>query len=103
MAPEIDILVAAYTLMSNKSYSKVKQWPKYSTLSAAARLLCTFVQYLIAFWSRRETACDVTSGGGFVVPIVPDTRLKFRYRRLNRYREILPEAAECGIFNVFSR
>ena len=58
-----------------------------------------FVQYLIAFCSRRETASDVLSGR-FVGPIFSNKCVKFRYPRLNRYREIPPEAVGSGIFAI---
>ena len=63
-------------------------------------VLRTFVQYLIAFFSRPEVASDVISGN-FVGPIVHDTPVKFRDPRLNRYREILPAAVGSGIFDRF--
>ena len=69
-----------------------------STLSSSVPVLRTFLYYLIAFCSRRETASDVTSGR-FVRPIVHDKPVKFRDPHLNRAREIPPEAVGRGIFD----
>ena len=57
----------------------------------AAPILCTFVQYLIAFWSGPETASDVIAGK-FVELTVTDKRDKFRDPRLNRSGKIRPKA-----------
>ena len=64
-------------------------------------VLRTFVQYLITFSSRLETASDVISGK-FVRPIVRHKHTQFCDSRLNRSREIPPEVVECGIFVRFS-
>ena len=61
-----------------------------------------FVQYLIAFCSRKETASDVTSCR-FVGPIVPNKQVKFRDPWLNRSQEIPPEVVGGGTFNGFSQ
>ena len=58
------------------------------------------MQYLIQFYNRPETASDILSVT-FVGPIVGDKFSKFRDPRLNRSREILPEAVRGGIFNGF--
>ena len=55
-----------------------------------------FVQHVIAFCSRPETAIEVISST-FVGPIVPDKRVKFRDPHLNRSVEIQPKAV--GIFD----
>ena len=69
-----------------------KQWWKYLTLWLARHVLrITFVQDLIAFFSRPEVTSDVIYGR-FVVPVVYDNRLNFGDHRLNRSREIPPEA-----------
>ena len=60
-------------------------------------VLLTFVQYLIAFCSRPETACNVIACA-FMGPVVPDKHVKFRDRRLNRFREIPSEAVVCRSF-----
>ena len=65
-----------------------------------APILRTFVQYLIAFCSRPETAGDVLSAI-FVRMIVRDKFVKFRDPGLNRSWEIPPEAVEGGIFDRF--
>ena len=49
----------------------------------ATPVLRNFMQNLIAFCSRPETASDVMSGR-FMGLIVHDKRAKFRYPRLNR-------------------
>ena len=59
----------------------------YSTLPTAP-ILRTFVQYLIAYGDRLETASDVISGR-FVGPIVPDKSVKFGDPRSNCSRYIL--------------
>ena len=66
----------------------------------AAPILHTFVQYLIAFYSRSEAASDVTFVR-FVGPIAYEKRVKFRYPGLNCSREIPPEAVGGGIFDRF--
>ena len=58
--------------------------------------------YSIAFCSRPEEASYVISIN-FIGPIVPDKCMKFRDPRLNRSREILPEAVGGDIFDVFFR
>ena len=69
-----------------------KYWPKFLTLLPDGLVLrITFVQYLIAFFSRLEVTSDVISGK-FLGPVVSDNRVKFVDPRLNRYREIPPEA-----------
>ena len=60
----------------------------------------TFVQHLIAFCSRPEAASDIIFGAS-VGLIVPNKPVKFRDPRLNRFREIPPEAVGSGIFNSF--
>ena len=79
-----------------------KQWPSYSTLWPAEPVLRTFVQYLIAFCSRPETDSDVLAGK-FLVSIVPDKLVEFRDPRLNRSREIKPNAAGGDIFDGLFR
>ena len=61
----------------------------------AAPVLHTFVQYLIAFGSRREATSGVISDR-FVRLIVADKSMKFRDPRLNRSGEIRPEAVIRG-------
>ena len=63
-------------------------------------LRITFVQYLIAFYSRQEETSDVISGS-FVGPVNPDNDVKFGHPRRNLSREIPPEAVWGGIFNGF--
>ena len=58
---------------------------------SAAPVLRTFVQYLIAFCSRPETASDFISG----------KYVKFRDPGLNRSREIPPETVIGDIFDRF--
>ena len=66
-------------------------------LLPAAPVLRTFVQYLMVFCSRPETAWDVISSR-FVELTVPDES-----DRLNRSREIRPKkAVGCGIYYHFS-
>ena len=60
----------------------------------------TFVQYLITFCSRPETASDVISGL-FVGMIVPEKPVTFRDPRLNLSQAIPPEAVEAA-FLLFS-
>ena len=48
-----------------------KQWPNYSTVWSVGPVFRTFVQHLIAFCSRLETACDVMFSI-CVVPSAPD-------------------------------
>ena len=68
-----------------------------------APVLHTFVLYLIAFCSRLETACNVISGR-FVGHNDADKALKVRDPRLNRSREISPEAVIFdGFFHTNSR
>ena len=67
-----------------------------------APVLRTFVQCLIAFCSRRETAGKVVSGA-FLEPIVHDVQVKFRDPRLNRSGEIPPEAVGGVISGRFSK
>ena len=52
------------------------------------------VQYLIAFWSRPEET-------RFVMPVVPDSRVKFGYPRLNLSREIHLQPPEAAFSTVF--
>ena len=59
----------------------IQLWP-------ARPVLCTFVQYLIAFCSRPAAASDVISGK-FVGPTVFNKRGKFRDSRLNDSWEIV--------------
>ena len=59
--------------------------------------LSTFVQYLTAFCSQPEEACDVLSCK-FVTPIVCEKFAKFCDPHLNSSREIQPEAI---IFDSF--
>ena len=54
----------------------------------------TSVQYLIAFYSRLETASEVVYGR-FVRLTIPDKRLTFRYPRLYRSREVRQETVGC--------
>ena len=62
-------------------------------------VLRTFVQYLIAFCSRSETAsCDRSDR--FMRLIVPDKTFQFRDTCLNRYGEIRPKAIGGGIFDI---
>ena len=75
-------------------------WPNYSTHCRLYPFLRTSVQYLIAFCSRPEAASDVISGR-FVRLAVPDKYVKFHGRRLNRSREIPPNAVGCGIYDRF--
>ena len=67
----------------------------------APRVLCTFVQYSIAFCSRPEGATRVMHGR-CVRQIVPNKAVKFRDTRLNRSPEI-QRYARGGIFSSFSR
>ena len=60
----------------------------------------SFVQYLVTFYSRPETASEVISDR-FVGSIVADKPVKFCHPRLNRSRGILPEAVGGGIFDGF--
>ena len=65
----------------------------------------TFVEYLMAFCSRREAASGVIFGR-FVRPAVLDKLVdfnfvKFRDACLNRSREIPSEAVGGGIFDSF--
>ena len=57
----------------------------------AAPVLRTFVQHVIAFCSRLEAASDAISGTLMRMD-VSDKCVKFRDPRLNRSREIRPEA-----------
>ena len=66
----------------------------------ATPVLRTFVQYLIAFFSRPKTASDVICGK-FIGAVVRDKRVKFRDPRLNRSREIPPKAVCGGILDRF--
>ena len=59
--------------------------------SFGAVLRITFAQYLIAFCRRPEVTSDVISGK-FLGAVVPDNLVKFCDPRLNRSREIPPEA-----------
>ena len=69
----------------------VKQWPNYLTLWPAGPVLrITFVQHLIAFYSRPEVTSNVISGK-FVRQVVSDKHVRFGDRSLNRCREIPPE------------
>ena len=68
---------------------------------AAAPVLHTFVQYLIASCSRLEAASDVMSGR-FLGLTVPQNDVKFRDSRLNRSEEIWPKDVGCSIFGRFS-
>ena len=63
-----------------------------------APVLRTFVQYLIAFYSRLEADGDVIYES-FVRLTVPDQYVKFRDPRLNRSLEIRPETVGGGIFD----
>ena len=62
---------------------------------AAAPVLRTFVQNLIAFCSRPQV-CDVMSGR-FVGLTVPEQFVKFLDPPLNNSGEIRPKAAGCSI------
>ena len=65
---------------------------RINTLWAAGPILCiTFVQNLIAFYSRPEASSNVVSGR-FVGPVVPKKHVKFGDPRLNLSREIPPQA-----------
>ena len=65
-------------------------------------VLPTLVQYLVAVCNRPEGASDVMSSR-FVRAIVLEKFVKFGHHRLNRSREILPEAVGRGIFDSFFR
>ena len=69
----------------------------FDSLSGRTRLR-TFVEYLVVFCSRPETASDIISGR-LVGPIVCDKRLKFLDPRLNHSREIPPEAVKLWLPN----
>ena len=58
----------------------------------------TFVQYLMAFCCRSEEASDIISSL-FETPIILDKYVKYRAPRLNRSREIPPEAVGGDIFD----
>ena len=66
----------------------------------AEPVLRACMQYLIAFCSQPETASDVISGI-VVRSIVNDKHEKFCDLRLNRSRQIPPEAIGGGIFDRF--
>ena len=60
-------------------------------------VLRTFVQYLIAFCSRQQTASDLISGK-FVRLIVPDKYVEFGDPRLNHSQEKPSEVAFSIVF-----
>ena len=63
-----------------------------STLCASGLVLCTVVQYLIAFFAAdRKQPSDVVSGM-FVGSIVPNKSVEIRDPRSNHSREVSPEA-----------
>ena len=73
---------------------------EYSTLWPSGPVLRTFVQYIIPFCNRSETASDVLSGK-FYGTGCPDKYVKFRDHRLNHSWEISPEGVAGGIFYGF--
>ena len=86
----------------------VNQWPNYSTLWSAGPVLRTVVlccrQYLIAFCRWPKAASDVIYGrfGRLVGPNTYGKCVKFDDPRLNRSREIPPEAiGERRYFRLF--
>ena len=69
-------------------------------LCPAGPVLHTFVEFCIAFCSRQEAASYVISNA-FVKAIVPDKCVKLCGPRLNRSREIPPEAVGGDISHRF--
>ena len=72
----------------------------FDSLTGGPVLRTTFAQYRIAFCSRPEATGEVVFSR-FVESLVPDKNVKFGDSGLNLYREIPPEAVECGIFEGF--
>ena len=71
-----------------------------STLNSGRIIAHFYPVFNYIFCSRQEAVSDVISGI-FVGPVVHDKRVKFRDHRLNRSREILPDAVGGGKFDRF--
>ena len=78
----------------------VKQWLNNKTLwPAGAVLRTTFMQCLIAFYSRSEATSEVISDRQICEASCPRQRCEIGDPRLYLFREIPPEAVGSGIFD----
>ena len=71
------------------------------TLWPARRVLRSFVQYLIVFFSRPEATSDVVSGM-LVRPIVPNKHAKFGGSHLTILERSDPKPSEVAFSTFFS-